>query len=55
MNSHPCLDIEYNAARPRGLELIEQAYEIRKQWIDCFTITTARRASMTANLELARG
>ena len=30
-------------------ELIERVSGIRKQWIDYFSITTGRRASMTAN------
>lgn len=30
-------------------QLLERAEAIRKQWIDYFSITTGRRASMTAN------
>jgi hypothetical protein len=32
-------------------ELLERAAGIRKQWIDYFSVTTGRRASMTANPE----
>ena len=37
-----------HGAKPSS-ELIERANGIRKQWIDYFSITTGRRASMTAN------
>jgi hypothetical protein len=37
-----------HGAKP-GSELIERANGIRKQWIDYFSVTTGRRASMTAN------
>ena len=37
-----------HGARPSG-KLIERTEGIRKQWIDYFSITTGRRASMTAS------
>ncbi len=37
-----------HGARPSS-EVMERANGIRKQWIDYFSITTGRRASMTAN------
>jgi hypothetical protein len=37
-----------HGARPSS-ELIERTEEIRKQWMDYFSITTGRRASMTVN------
>jgi hypothetical protein len=37
-----------HGAKPSS-ELIERTNGIRKQWIDYFSITTGRRASMTAN------
>jgi len=39
-----------HGAKPSN-ELIERTTSIRKQWIDYFSITTGRRASMTANPE----
>jgi hypothetical protein len=37
-----------HGARPSS-ELIERTEGIRKQWINYFSITTGRRASMTVN------
>src|SRR5258708_31498673 len=39
-----------HGAKPTS-ELIERTNGIRKQWIDYFSVTTGRRASMTANPE----
>jgi hypothetical protein len=39
-----------HGAKPSS-ELIDRANGIRKQWIDYFSVTTGRRASMTANPE----
>jgi hypothetical protein len=39
-----------HGAKPSS-ELVERANGIRQQWIDYFSITTGRRASMTANPE----
>jgi len=39
-----------HGAKPTA-ELVERANGIRQQWIDYFSITTGRRASMTANPE----